>query len=87
MVRLLVAMLLAPILAVAIASGSVKVAGHPPAYAGPEPRGLVWAGRVFTGRRELAVWLQRRDADYRRWSARHPAAAARLEHRHRAATG
>jgi hypothetical protein len=81
MVRLLAAVLLAPALAAGIAVGAVRVAGHPPAYAGPEPEGLVWAGRVFTGRPPLAVWLQHRNGSYGTWSARHPRAAARLEHR------
>jgi len=41
--------------------------------------GVVWAGRVFDTRDQLADWLEERGRSYDDWAARHPKAASRLE--------
>jgi len=40
-----------------------------------EPRGLAWAGRDFTSRRDFESFLTARGARYETWAKRHPGAA------------
>lgn len=40
------------------------------------PHSLVWHGRVFSDRDELAAWLRSRGSGYKKWARTHPAAAA-----------
>ena len=34
--------------------------------------GVIWAGRVFNSRQEMARWLNSRGASYARWEQRNP---------------
>jgi hypothetical protein len=43
--------------------------------------GIVWGGRVFNTRREMAIWLHSRGASYARWEERNPNLARVLETR------
>jgi hypothetical protein len=38
----------------------------------PRTRGVVWAGRTFVDRAQLARWLRSRGFSYRVWALRHP---------------
>jgi hypothetical protein len=46
-----------------------------------QPRGIVWADRVFTDPAELRRWLRARGERYKVWAKHHPLQAATLEHR------
>jgi hypothetical protein len=46
-----------------------------------QPRGIVWADRVFTQPAELRRWLRARGERYKVWAKHHPVQAATLEHR------
>lgn len=46
-----------------------------------QPRGIVWADRVFTQPAELRRWLRARGERYKVWAKHHPLQAATLEHR------
>jgi hypothetical protein len=41
---------------------------------------VVWGGRVFSSRTDLAAWLHSRGFNYGRWAARHPRAASGQQH-------
>jgi hypothetical protein len=43
--------------------------------------GVIWAGRVFNSKQEMAVWLHSRGASYARWEARNPELASILDTR------
>lgn len=43
--------------------------------------GVIWAGRVFNSRQEMAAWLHSRGASYARWEARNPELARILDTR------
>ena len=45
----------------------------------PQPRAVVWGGRVFTNRPQLERWLAARGASYQSWARRHQAEARRFE--------
>jgi hypothetical protein len=51
---------------------------EPPAPALQAPA-VMWAGRVFLDRDDLASWLAARGQSYETWAALHPAAAHELE--------
>ncbi len=74
-VRAAIVLALAPILALGIAVGSIWVVGDQPTQTQLRPRSIVWGDRVFTNTTDLGKWLQSRDASYRRWVDRHPAAS------------
>jgi hypothetical protein len=68
------AVAVAPAVAVGYAAGA-KVGPF-----APEPL-LVWGGVEFESQTEFEAWLRLRGGSYRAWSTKHPAAAAKLEHR------
>jgi len=43
--------------------------------------GIIWAGRVFNSRHEMATWLHSRGASYARWETRNPELARVLNTR------
>jgi hypothetical protein len=45
------------------------------------PTAIVWHDRVFSSRKQIAVWLRSHGRDYRGWARQHPGAIAVLEHR------
>jgi hypothetical protein len=77
--RILAVLLLAPCLAAALAFGATRTVTDDPVMAANPATSVVWAQRVFTNRRELAVWLRHRGARYDRWAHRHPNASRRLQ--------
>jgi hypothetical protein len=74
-VRAAVVLGLAPILALGLFLGARTVVSDRPVAVTVHPSAIVWSDRVFTNQGQLAVWLQSRDASYRVWVKRHPAAS------------
>jgi len=73
---------LVPLLAAGFAFGLATAATELTKGPRPEiapPTSIVWAGRVFSSSRELAVWLGARGVSYERWAALHPTASSVLE--------
>ena len=44
----------------------------------PQPNAVVWYGRVYQSRAQLAVYLQKNGTSYYAWARNHPGAAALL---------
>lgn len=68
------------LLQVSIAGTCLVLCLAAPAHGG-KPAPQRWADRSFATSGELSQWLGSRGADYGRWAALHPAAAAALEGR------
>ena len=67
-------MLVGPaLLAILLMEAVPREVAAPPKKPAIEPRGLAWAGRVFTSERQFARWLEDRGGSYKQWRARHPA--------------
>jgi hypothetical protein len=79
-VRAFAVLVLAPAFAFGAAAGAAAVAGGVVTPV-TKPTSLVWNGRVFTGRADLAGWLRGRGVTYETWAKRHPTAALVLDHR------
>jgi hypothetical protein len=59
-----------------------EIAGAKPVRGAFVPvTGVIWANRVFSDRRSLAVWLHYRGAAYTVWARRHRPASRVLERR------
>ena len=56
--RPILAVLLAPLLALALATVATRIAGPPPTIVTVPPAAVVWGDRVFTSSRPFAVWLK-----------------------------
>jgi hypothetical protein len=70
----LIGVLLGPaLLAILLMQAVPREGPQPPKEPPIEPRGLPWAGRVFTSERQFARWLEDRGGSYKQWRARHPA--------------
>jgi hypothetical protein len=74
-VRLLAALVLPPLLTLAIALVAVRMVGGLPS----SPRthahahAMVWGTRTFTSRAAFGRWLESRGRSYEAWARRHPA--------------
>ena len=77
--RIFAVLVLAPCLAAALAFGATRTVEDGPIQASTKATSVVWAGRVFTNRSELARWLKAHGARYKRWANRHPHASDRLK--------
>ena len=78
--RAFAVLVLSPALAFGAAAGAVGVVGG---VSTPltKPTSLLWSGRVFTSRADLAGWLRGRGVTYATWAKRHPAPARVLQDR------
>ena len=75
-VRLLVLLLLPAALLLGTAYLEQAVVGQSAPSAHGRPQAIVWGGRTFTQRRQLAHWLRAHGASYEAWARRHPTLAA-----------
>ena len=73
--KLLAALVLPPLLTLAIAVGAVRLVGglSPPPQT--HAQGIVWGKRTFVSRVELGRWLDSRGRSYEAWARRHPVEA------------
>jgi hypothetical protein len=74
--RLLGILFLPAALAFAITYSATRVV-EAPQHQPERATSIVWAGRVFETKRDLARWLRARGVSYRVWAQRHPAALGR----------
>ena len=72
-VRLLAALVLPPLLTLAIAFGAVRLVGGLAAAPRTHAQGIVWGKRTFVSRAELGRWLSSHGRSYEVWAQRHPA--------------
>lgn len=73
-VKLLVGVLVLPAaMVLGLAYVETRVVDNSPPASHPQARGVVWAGRTFVDRGQLARWLRSRGVRYRIWAQRHPA--------------
>jgi uncharacterized protein (TIGR03382 family) len=70
--RPLAALVLPPLLTLAIASGATRIVGGLSSSARPHAQGIVWGKRTFVSRAEFARWLESRGGSYQAWARRHP---------------
>lgn len=64
------------ILAFAVMTVAEHLAGTSPVRSAVRPTGVVWAGRTFATRADLARWLQAHGTSYEQWASAHPVLAA-----------
>jgi hypothetical protein len=74
-VRAAVVLALAPILAVGLFLGARTMVSDKPAPQSGRATSVVWSGRVFKTKAQLARWLDQRDMSYDQWAAQHPGAS------------
>jgi hypothetical protein len=73
--RLLAALVLPPLLTLAIAFTAVRLVGGLSAAPRTHAHGIVWGKRTFVNRAELGRWLSSQGRSYQVWAQRHPAGA------------
>jgi hypothetical protein len=73
--RLLAALVLPALLALAIAVTAVRLVGGLSTAPRPHEQGIVWGKRTFVNRAELGRWLNSQGRSYEVWARRHPAKA------------
>jgi hypothetical protein len=71
--RLLAALVLPPLLTLAIAFTAVRLVGGLSAAPRTHAHGIVWGKRTFVNRAELGRWLNSQGRSYQVWAQRHPA--------------
>jgi len=70
--RPLAALVLPPLLTLAIASGATRIVGGLSSSPRPHTQGIVWGKRTFVSRAEFARWLESQGRSYQAWARRHP---------------
>jgi hypothetical protein len=86
--RLLVVLAVAVVTAPWAVVARTLVNAKPVATSGASAaRSIVWGGRVFSTKADLAAWLRSRGTSYDAWAARHPDDRAILEHTKTRAAG
>jgi hypothetical protein len=71
--RLAAALVLPPLLTLAIAFTAVRIVGGLSAAPRTHAHGIVWGKRTFVNRAELGRWLSSQGRSYQVWAQRHPA--------------
>jgi hypothetical protein len=85
-VRVFVVPLLAAGFALGLAMAATELTNGP-APQRASPTSIVWSGRVFTSRSELAAWLKGKGASYETWAALHPTMSSILVTKNQNAVG
>jgi hypothetical protein len=75
-VRLLAALVLPPLLTLAIAVGAVRIVGGLSTQPRTHAHGIVWGKRTFASRAAFGRWLDSQGRSYEAWARRHPAKAS-----------
>jgi hypothetical protein len=78
-VRLLAALVLPPLLTLAIAAGAIRMVGGLSATSRTHTHGIVWGKRTFVSRAALGRWLESRGRSAEAWERRHPAGTAKAD--------
>jgi hypothetical protein len=71
--RLVAALMLPPLLTLAIAFTAVRLVGGLSSAQRAQAHGIVWGKRTFVNRAELGRWLNSHGRSYEVWVQRHPA--------------
>jgi hypothetical protein len=78
-VRPLAALVLAPLLTLAIAVGAIRLVGGLSTSPQIHAQGVVWGKRLFVSRAAFGRWLESHGRSYEAWARRHPVAPPKPE--------